>query len=517
MEDPQTRQYAVLSIGRILLGRAGSRNGESTKLVDCEDSDVAPSGENLDSIVNALSTAMQDYALDRRGDVGSWVREVCIEVIAALLLAQVQGAHASSPRVPKLSSDEVTTKLVGMMLKQAVEKIDRLRERAFSLLYAVLCQRSGSPASLIEHAYGRICHGETYDLFGDSSTADSSGVLSAPKDLEILMAALREAAPAVVVPSSLASEATSHSATENLGSCETNAVGSGAEGASQAVSHVELRSPGLVDRAAASSAIFDAIVPLMDTEAYRPAVALGLVVSMGGLTESTALEAKRALLKYLHAENQDCTRRVRDACNELLGIFDNVSTADGNAEAKRVLGPLFSTIGKLLAEGIVPDDFFPSLYDKAFAAMRKSRDMGRLTSSVSVFVGLLRRPGDIRRKSMSALLLLLGFSYPTVRQATAKALYIRLLEEDGDFDLSAGDVQNIVPSDAIAAVSELISLTPWGTSSDDVLKTALREVYDRLGLDIPTGGRSIVCPKAERGKSSKAGGQYADLVREEHF
>merc|ERR1712032_644424 len=53
-EDPQTRQYAVLSLGFVCLGAGAD-------------------GEDLDAVVDALEAAMSDYAVDRRGDVGSWV------------------------------------------------------------------------------------------------------------------------------------------------------------------------------------------------------------------------------------------------------------------------------------------------------------------------------------------------------------------------------------------------------------------------------------------------------------
>merc|ERR1719375_1243610 len=53
-EDPQTRQYAVLSLGRICMS-------------------VGVQDDDLNLVISALEAAMNDYAVDRRGDVGSWV------------------------------------------------------------------------------------------------------------------------------------------------------------------------------------------------------------------------------------------------------------------------------------------------------------------------------------------------------------------------------------------------------------------------------------------------------------
>jgi len=142
---------------------------------------------------------------------------------------------------------------------------------------------------------------------------------------------------------------------------------------------------------------------------------------------------------------------------------------------------------------------------------------------------------------MSVLLQFLGYSFPTVRQSAAQALYIRLLEEEHDLDLSveeaaiAGEPEapgfsppprapatgSVVPAKAVAEVLELVSVTPWGTDNEAILVDALRDVYAKLCFDLPTGGRSILVPKkpkaAERNKAKGSEAVYADLVRENHF
>jgi len=137
-EDPQARQYAVLSLGRMCCGN------------DLCDGDVC-------KLVNTLGSAMQDYSVDRRGDVGAWVREVGMEVIVVLLDSHRRKA------VPRFPSTNVATNLVGFLLEQAAGKIDRLRERAIHLLHILLFPRPETASLSIEHAYRRACHGEAYD------------------------------------------------------------------------------------------------------------------------------------------------------------------------------------------------------------------------------------------------------------------------------------------------------------------------------------------------------------------
>lgn len=497
MEDPQTRQYAVLSLGRVLLADAAVRP------VSAAEAEHAPpcQGAEFELIVSALTSAMGDYAVDRRGDVGSWVRETAMEVLASLLLGQRLGKGA-----PLLAGPDVTTKLVALLVQQAVEKIDRLRERALLLLYVVLCGSAASssaytPGTLIELAQRRVLHSEAYA----APVAHCDGQVGAehvgaaswpPADLAALTGAFREAA----VASGMASPA-----------------GDGRDAERGAESHL----PTSAKPSGASAAAFDAAVPLVELEAYRPAVALGLVVSVGGLTESTALESRRALLKHLRGSSGCDEARVRLFSGALLALFDRVGVADNEPEAKRLLASVLTAVGKLLAEALVLEETAFALYERSFAAVRRSRDVSRLLSSVAVFIGLMRWPGEVRRKSLGVLLWLLGFSYPVVRQTAAKALYIRFLEVEGTLDLrtSLDDGRPNVSAEAVAAVSEAFLVTPWATDDEAALKTSLHQVYSDLDMDLPQGGRSIVSKKPTEAQKVKesTGNQYADLVREAHF
>lgn len=414
-----------------------------------------------------------------------------MEIIAGLLEAQLQGTAL-------VLSEPASTRLVALLLQQAVEKIDRLRQRAFGLLRRLIC-RTGtvSPSRCVELAYRRVCHGENYhaaapgsELATESSSTDRPLQAWPFDSAEVLQAALRDAREVST---------------------------------DEAVDATDER---LADR---SAAIFDSLVPLLSRSTYRPALTLGIVVSMGGLTEYTAKGAKQALLQYLQ-ESGEGEPRASAVCGEVNEIFDRIGISDAEPEAKRLLAPLFTTTGVLLAQSLFPEALAPDLLERAMAAVRSSRDIARLRASIPVFVGLLCWPGAVRRKAMSVLLQFLGYSFPTVRQATAQALYIRLLEESGEMDFRAGDAEackvgaepgtepgQVVSAAALAEVSELISVTPWGTDNEEVLATALRETYGKLGFQLPTSGRSILAPKKPKEDRRPKGAEYADLVRECHY
>lgn len=438
-----------------------------------------------------------------------------MEVIAALLEAQRQhgarngnGGSAApdeaAAALPMLPNMGCTTRLVALLLQQAVEKIDRLRERAFGLLRRLLLSSRGStvlPMQCVELAYRRVCYGDSYrpgdvveeftSLQPDESAAkEPDAVAWPPECISLLAAALREA--------------------RGVGDGDTPPVTEGASLTAEAAAAEKLQA----DR---SAAVFDALVPLLAIPAYRPAIALGLVVSMGGITEYTAKGAKRALLQYLQDPSQG-SARCTDFAGELLRIFERVGVRDADSEAKRLLAALFATTGILLSQDCFPADLAPTLLERALAASRSSRDITRLRASIAVFVGLLRWSGQVRRKAMGVLLQFLGYSFPIVRQATAQALYIRLLEEAGDFDLRCEDgIGSEVPSDTLTEVLELISITPWSTDNEEVLAQALREVYQKFAMELPTAGRSILAPKKPKEEKRPKEAEYADLVRENHF
>lgn len=487
-DDPQTRVHAVLSLGRLCF-------------------ELPASTEDMAIVLDALEAAMKDYATDRRGDVGSWVREVALEIVAALLEAQRAGLAA--PRVPDRAA---STRLVALLLQQAVEKIDRLRERAFALLRRLMlgCSstrsqdangvRRPTPARCVELAYRRVCHGESY--------RPESGELDG-MDLPEVAGAVGASSSSVWPPEE----------PERLADALRSARGLDLEETEAEMENEAAIDPAAADKLKAdrSAAIFEALVPLLGCPAYLPSIVLGLVVSMGGITEFTARGAKGATLQFVQDAAGANASRCEALCGELLRIFSRTSPRDADAEGRRLLAPLYATVGILLAQDCFPVALAPELLQRSLAASRTSKDISRLLASIRVFIGLLRWPGAERREAMGVLLQFLGYSFPIVRQATAQALYIRLLEEAGDFDLSGTGAVAVVPASAVLEVSELITVTPWSTDNEEVLVVALRQVYEKLGMDLPTAGRSFLAPKKPKVDTKPKEADYADLVRQAHY
>lgn len=111
--DAETRRNAVRALGQI-----------ASQLADAESPALACRA------FAGISVGFQDYAVDKRGDIGSWVREAAIEAIHLLSARMVELGH--------FSTETHGHSLVGMLLQQAVEKIDRTRAMAGGVLQRVV-------------------------------------------------------------------------------------------------------------------------------------------------------------------------------------------------------------------------------------------------------------------------------------------------------------------------------------------------------------------------------------------
>lgn len=83
--------------------------------------------KDYESIIECYIRNLCDYTIDTRGDVGSWIREVCMVGCYDIVKIMLQ-YH------PEYSSNDLNTGIIAHVLKQSVEKIDRTRDIAGSVL-----------------------------------------------------------------------------------------------------------------------------------------------------------------------------------------------------------------------------------------------------------------------------------------------------------------------------------------------------------------------------------------------
>ncbi|KAG9147740.1 hypothetical protein Leryth_014891 [Lithospermum erythrorhizon] len=112
-------------------------------------------------VMQSLFKALDDYSLDNRGDVGSWVREAAVtglEKCTYILCKQdsvgstskSESAEAKVGEKQGLDNDTITSffdsdlavRLVGGIIKQAVEKMDKLRDLSAKILQRLLFNKT---------------------------------------------------------------------------------------------------------------------------------------------------------------------------------------------------------------------------------------------------------------------------------------------------------------------------------------------------------------------------------------
>lgn len=83
--------------------------------------------------MTSLTQCLNDYSVDQRGDVGSWVRIATMKLLDFLLpcVSRLDSLEDSST---KYLSEKTTAGFISALLKQSVERIDKVRACAGKVL-----------------------------------------------------------------------------------------------------------------------------------------------------------------------------------------------------------------------------------------------------------------------------------------------------------------------------------------------------------------------------------------------
>ncbi|XP_036079783.1 tubulin-specific chaperone D isoform X8 [Rousettus aegyptiacus] len=218
---------------------------------------------------------------------------------------------------------------------------------------------------------------------------------------------------------------------------------------------------------------FPRVTRLLALPSYRYHVLLGLVVSVGGLTESTVRHSTQSLLAHVRGIQED-PRALEDFGGTLLRVFED------NLLNDRVSVPLLKTLDQMLAHGCfavltMEDDhpFCVRLLALCKEEIRKSKDVQKLRSSVAVFCGMVQFPGGVRKKVLLQLLLLLCHPFPVIRKSTASQLYEMVLT-----------YSDAVDADVLDEVVAVLGGTAWDAQLP-IVRSQRNRLCDLLGVPRP--------------------------------
>ena len=94
----------------------------------------------FNKILNAYFASLEDFSIDSRGDVGSWVREVGMKSLGTYVPLITRNDDLN-PTSPQWWTKDLSMQVVKKLLKQSVERIDKIRACAGTILIDLLYEK----------------------------------------------------------------------------------------------------------------------------------------------------------------------------------------------------------------------------------------------------------------------------------------------------------------------------------------------------------------------------------------
>ncbi len=221
---------------------------------------------------------------------------------------------------------------------------------------------------------------------------------------------------------------------------------------------------------AVESETFPIFARLLRFPEYAETVLLGLVTSVGGVTERLVRQSSLSLFKQLETMSSG---ELDDFGRLLTRIFQSHQKVD------RVTLPLIKCLDQLLSSGwlqpILAGDFAFEIFNLVKAEITKCGEPNKLMASVDVFCGLLQSENaTAKSKCLVQLSIFLCHKFPRIRKVTAAKLFETLLLYDA-----------VIPDEAKRdEVNTLLSDTNWDLAVEE-LRPIRNDLCDLLGVQPP--------------------------------
>ncbi|KAJ7962155.1 tubulin-folding cofactor D [Quillaja saponaria] len=365
--DAEARVNAVRGLVSVCETLAHAREDSSTH---CMEDNLSLFLLIKNEVMMSLFKALDDYSVDNRGDVGSWVREaalVGLEKCTYILCKRDSIGSTGRPEsfgsvleqciddMDKNNQDQaffdtnLATSLIGGICKQAVEKMDKLREAAAKVLHRIL--------------YNHVIY-VPYIPFREKLEE----IIPSKADLKW------------VVP----------------------------------------------------SFSYPRFVKLLQFSCYSKSVLSGLVISLGGLQDSLKRASVTALTEYLQGFDEvdlaESMSKEYKLATDILWVLQHYKRCD------RVIVPTLKTIEILFSkriflnmEAYIPT-FCAGVLDSLAGELKVSKDFSKLYAGIAILGYIASVSEEINLMAFSNLLTFLGHRYPMIRKASAEQVYLVLLQ-----------------------------------------------------------------------------------------
>ena len=421
-DDAETRRNATISLGQIVLTFAEKSLESNPDGIVFEDEQPLQefSEDHINQILECLFACSEDYSNDKRGDVGSWVRSACMQSLQDITSTQYPIAA------------EMWEKIIGVLLRQLVEKIDRLRQIAGDTIVKML-QNCRLPEwnTLLHSAF--IENKDFLQQFQERQEKQQ-GAESLPDQSEMPM---------------------------------------------QSISNYERSSLWSVP-----SFVFPLICPLLNIQMFRNEIIKGLVISVGGITESTVRSSSEELVKV-----------VRNNLEIAEGMLECFRTCE-----ERIEVPFMKAWALLLknVETLHKSSLGAGVLARCQDIIRGSKDIFKWLAFIEVISGLLDNE-ECFREALRIILGALGQPFPKVRTLAAQNAFA--------FFNSITSYKQICNSEEdFNRIVDLIAETPWVQGLNEV-RPVRNQIFQILGMEPPklkAQGAEIQQAKEKEDDSYKA-------------
>ncbi|GFR52318.1 hypothetical protein Agub_g14856, partial [Astrephomene gubernaculifera] len=372
-------------------------------------------------VLPCLTSSLEDYTTDNRGDVGSWVREAAMRVmtaVAALLPRCCGGGDSGQQQQQQQQQQEELTAIIGrvmgLLLRQSVERISRVRESALRHVRTLLADTALLPyipaADRVAAAAEAAADAAT-DAGGVAASLDALHrvvvrLLAVPPYTEPILEGL--VASIGGVDSSLA-KAASQALLEALAAKQqdTDVSGGGGGGGAEASSQSP---PPLL------SSVAGYLLDVWSRHAKSSRMATPLL--------------RTALLLLTKAPGMQEVTLPRPPPPQAVAATGAAAAASA-APASSAPSDFHSPANNSNPSSSSTTSRFPDhLVEAVRAETRGCSDVGRLLDAASLLCHLVPYPGHCRTSALQGLMVLLCSRYPKVRRHTAEQLYLQLLALD---------------------------------------------------------------------------------------
>lgn len=347
-------------------------------------------------IFETFLNCLDDYTLDRRGDIGAWVREAAMSGLTNII------KHIASKDLT-LVPDICVREFMPRLAQQAVEKIDRTRGLAAKLFTTLLTfDKDGAP------------------IPGIPNHEEVKAVFPLPIDMDTFQWAVE-------------------------------------------------------------SETFPIFCKLLSLDLYRERLILGLIVSVGGLTER--------LVKHASASLFDEMRNMK---REELDMFSKgvINVFTQNQKNDRVTVPLLKFLDQIFSSGFMDVIFedesssFPmDLLNVVKVEISKCGEPNKLMLSCEVLCALLQSADQQTvKKCLVQLSIFLCHKFPRIRKVTSNKLFEALLTYSD---------KEIIPEENLDEVNTILSDTDWDQSLE-TLRPIRNNLCELMNVPAPTIIKKIV-------------------------